>query len=141
MNHVVKKSIAIDAVPSQVWSALTDPQQTKKYFFGCTVFSEWKRGSAITFSRRFLFRKFELTGRIIEAVPGKLLKYTLHNRKGKGVSTVTDELQYVDGKTLLIITDDVGKEEGADKRFRRSYKAWDKVLAGLKKVVEKKRNL
>ena len=78
-----------------------------------------------------------MKGEIIKATPGKLLKYTLKNGKGKSAttSTVTDELTYIDGKTTLSVTDDVGSGEGAEKRYHKSVKGWDKVLSGLKKLI------
>ena len=117
-NHVVKKKITINAEPAVVWDALTNPEKTKQYFFNCRVISDWKAGSPITFKgRMFLIIPIEMKGEIIQATPGKLLKYTLKNGKGKSAttSTVTDELTYIDGKTTLSVTDDVGSGEGAEK--------------------------
>jgi len=86
-----------------------------------------------------LVKKIEMTGKILKIEPGKILQYTLANRSSKGsnsFSTVTDELTYQDGITTLSITDDVGEGEGAEKRYQRSEKAWDKVLKRLKELVE-----
>jgi uncharacterized protein YndB with AHSA1/START domain len=80
-----------------------------------------------------------LNGKILEVVPGKLLKYTLDNSGSDGGETysiVTDELKYVKGETILSITDDVGAGPGAEERYFRSRKGWDKVLKGLKNLVE-----
>lgn len=80
-----------------------------------------------------------MRGIIKEVIPGKLLQYTLFNGKGgKSTSTVTDELTETDGKTTLHITDDVGQGEGAAKRYHKSVKGWDKILKGLKALVEDK---
>ncbi|MFD0939747.1 SRPBCC domain-containing protein [Pedobacter boryungensis] len=140
MEYVVKQNIKINAKPAQVWDALTDPKKTKKYFFNAKVLSKWKEGSSITFKgRMFLIIKFEMTGKILEIKPEKLLKYTLRNgsdKKSNSFSTVTDKLTYSKGVTTLSITDDVGKGEGAEKRYKRSTKGWKKVLKGLKKLVE-----
>jgi uncharacterized protein YndB with AHSA1/START domain len=136
-EYIVKKKIAIRAEPEAVWDALTNPKKTKKYFFKCEVHSNWKPGSPITFKRTFLFFfEYELKGKIIEAQPSKLLKYTLKNSKSSGESIVTDTLSYEKGITTVSITDDVGQEEGAEKRYKRSVKGWDMVLKGLKEVAE-----
>jgi uncharacterized protein YndB with AHSA1/START domain len=141
MEHIVKKSISIKAQPYEVWNALTDPRKTEKYFFHSKVLSDWKKGSPITFKgKMFFIVKFEMTGEILEIETNKLLKYKLKNASGKNAnsfSTVTDILTYENGETTLSITDDVGDEEGAGKRFKRSQKGWEKVLRGLKKLVEK----
>jgi uncharacterized protein YndB with AHSA1/START domain len=140
MEHIVKQSIKVKAMPAKVWDALTNPEKTKKYFFNAKVASKWKEGSKITFKgRMFLIIKFEMSGKILEIKPGHLLKYTLKNsndKKGKSFSTVTDRLSYNKGITTVSITDDVGQGEGAEKRYKRSTKGWKKVLKGLKELVE-----
>lgn len=137
-NYVVKKTVHLNAPADTVWTALTDPELTKQYFFHCRVISDWKTGSSITFKgKMFWVIPIKLSGVIKKVVPGKLLQYTLSNGKhGESTSTVTDELEEKHGKTVLHITDDVGQGEGAAKRYHRSVKGWDKVLSGLKKVVE-----
>lgn len=140
-EFIVEKKVIIDAEPSKVWDALTNPDKTEKYFFNCRVLSKWKAGSPITFKGKiFLIKKIEMKGKIVEIEPEKLLKYTLNNGKGEkqnsGFSTVTDKLSYKSGKTTLTISDDVGLGEGAEKRYKRSMKGWDKVLQGLKELVE-----
>lgn len=141
-EYIVKKSIDIKAKPDEVWDALTNPEKTKKYFFNSEVHSDWKTGSPIIFKGRiFLIKKYEMQGKIVQIEPQKLLKYTLQNSsdtKTKSHSTVTDVLTYNNGVTSLSISDDVGQGEGAEKRFKRSEKAWDKILKGLKELVEKK---
>jgi hypothetical protein len=36
----------------------------------------------------------------------------------------------------LSITDDIGKAEGAEERYKKSDKGWDTVLKGLKELLE-----
>ncbi len=139
MGHfVVNKDIRIKAEPSTVWDALTNPLKTRKYFFNCKVVSNWHVGDPITFKgRMFLIIPIEMNGRIQEIEPGRLLKYTLENRHSGTFSTVTDRLNYEDGETVLSISDDVGEGDGAEQRYNRSQKGWDKVLTGLKNLLER----
>jgi uncharacterized protein YndB with AHSA1/START domain len=136
---IVRKEILLEATAAQVWDALTNPKKTKKYFFNCKVISDWQKGSPIVFKgRMFLIYSIELHGVIEEIEPEKLLKYKLYNTGGEsGFSIVTDRLSEETGKTLLKITDDVGQGKGAEKRFKRSQKGWDKILHGLEKLIEK----
>jgi uncharacterized protein YndB with AHSA1/START domain len=135
-DYIVKKNITINAPAQIVWDALTNPEKTKEYFFNCRVLSDWKAGSPIVFKgRMFWIIPIEMKGTIKKITSGKLLQYTLSNR-GKSTSTVTDELTETDGKTTLHITDDVGQGEGAEKRYHKSVKGWDKILKGLKDLVE-----
>lgn len=136
-KYIVQQSVTIKAKPDQVWKALTDPEKTKKYFFNCEIHSDWKKGSAISFKGKlFLVFPIEMKGKILDIQREELLQYTLSNGKSNTFSTVTDRLTYTNGITTLSITDDVGQGEGAEKRYKRSVKGWEKVLKGLKKVVE-----
>jgi uncharacterized protein YndB with AHSA1/START domain len=136
-EFVVRKKVTLNASPLMVWRALTNPEMTKKYFFHCEVHSDWKKGSPITFKGKvFLIKNIELKGMIVKAEPGKLLKYTLQNGQGESESTITDRLTYEKGQTILSISDDVGKGKGAEERYKKSVKGWDKVLKGLKEVLE-----
>jgi len=136
-EHIVKKHIDISAPIETVWDALTNPQKTKKYFFHCRVHSTWTPGSPITFKGyMFWIIPIELKGMIDKVDEPKLLQYTLKNSKDNSQSTVTDKLSFKDGVTTLHITDDVGAGEGAEKRYAKSVKGWNKVLQGLKKLCE-----
>jgi len=137
-KYIVKKQIAITASAETVWDALTNPEKTKQYFFHCRVISNWQAGSPITFKgRMFWIIPVEMKGEIKKITPGKLLQYTLSNKGTKGsTSTVTDELKFADGITTVSVTDDVGQGDGAEKRYKRSVKGWNKILNGLKEFVE-----
>ena len=140
-EFVVRKKIRINAAPSVVWNALTNPEKTKQYFFNCEVFSDWEPGSTIRFTgRMFLIKKIEFKGIILQIEPNKLLKYSLENEEDEtdptSFSTVTDELTFENGETILSISDDVGQGKGAQERYDRSEKGWEKILQGLKEVVE-----
>lgn len=137
-KHIVSKSILLDASPSAVWDALTNPEKTKEYFFGCKVYSGWKVGDSIVFKRKILWIfPFELSGRIEQIEPGKFLQYKLYNKSDKsGFSLVTDRLSTENGKTKLEITDDVGAGNGAEKRYQKSVEGWDKILDGLREYLK-----
>ena len=47
MNLFVKNTITINASANKVWDALLNPEQTKKYMFGCETVSDWKVGSTL----------------------------------------------------------------------------------------------
>src|SRR3569832_913774 len=112
-QYIVQKSVWLNAQPDVVWDILTNPEKTKRYFFHCRVFSDWKPGSPIVWKGRiFLIKKIELHGEIIDALPGKLLKYKLNNTQDNSVSVVTDVLTPENGGTTLAISDDVGQGTG-----------------------------
>lgn len=142
-SFVVKDKIEINAAPEKVWAALTDPEMTEKYFFGCRVYSDWKPGSPISFKGKLMGKDIELKGKILKIEPQKLLQYTLVNSGGgedeaRGESLVTDQLSYANGVTTVTVSDNVGSGTDAEKRYKKSVKGWRKVLKGLKKVCEEK---
>jgi len=135
-QYIVHKQIKITAPADAVWDALTNPEKTKHYFFGCRVFSDWKPGSDIAFKgRMFWVIPFKMQGKIIAIQPPRLLQYNLFNKDGSQ-SQVTDRLEESDSITTLRVTDDVGSGVGAEKRYTRSQKGWGKILTGLKQFVE-----
>lgn len=137
-KFIVEKQLPISASRERVWNALTDPDLTEKYFFGCRVYSNWAVDGEISFKRRILWIfPIELRGRILEINPGSMLKYSLKNSASTTESIVTIELADNHGKTIVSVQDDVGSGEGAESRYNRSQDGWDKVLNGLKRVIEK----
>lgn len=139
-EFVVQKHVKVDASKAVVWEALTNPDLTEKYFYGCRIQSNFAPGDPITFKRRILWLfPFELKGTVLTADPNDLLTYSLKNSKSTSQSIVSISLhEEEDGRTLVSITDDVGQGEGAEQRYNRSVRGWNKILKGLKRVAEEK---
>ena len=136
-EFIVQKQVRINAPKLTVWLALTNPDLTQKYFYGCRVDSTFVAGDRIKFKRKILWVfPFELSGTILKVDRGNMLKYSLKNSRSASESTVSIELHDDAGKTLVYIMDDVGQEEGGEDRYTRSVKGWDKILNGLKRVSE-----
>lgn len=138
-NLIATAEINIDAPVYKVWEALTDPAANNKFMFGSTVESDFKEGSAITWSGEWEGKPYEDKGKILKAVPGKTLQYS-HLSPGMGEEdkpenyrTVTIELSDVNDKTHLLLTqDNNANEENRDK----AKKNWDDMLSSLKELVE-----
>jgi uncharacterized protein YndB with AHSA1/START domain len=136
---VAKQSVKVDAPASKVWDALVNPEKVKQYMFGAAVASEWKPGSAITFSGEWQGRAYQDKGVIVRAEPGRILEYT-HFSPLSGLPdtpdhyhTVTIELSEQNQATTLALSQDNNPNEQAR---RHSEKNWGVMLANLKKVVE-----
>ncbi|MEW6468886.1 MAG: SRPBCC domain-containing protein [Bacteroidota bacterium] len=137
---MVQKKITINADASRVWEALTNPELTKKYFFGCEVFSEWKDESPIIFAAD---GEIMVQGKILKIIPGKFLQYTVWSAESsaddvpQSYSRVTDEIYDENGRTVLAVTqDNFGEDDGAEKRYEDSDRGWDAALLGLKLLLE-----
>jgi uncharacterized protein YndB with AHSA1/START domain len=139
-DHVATVEKEIDAPPSKVWTALTDPGQIEKYMFGSHVVTDWKPGSSIVWKGEYEGKKYEDKGEILEVEPERKLKLThfspLSGQEDapENYHTLVYELERRGPKTRLALTQDGNPTEEAAKH---SQENWEKMLSGLKEVVEK----
>jgi uncharacterized protein YndB with AHSA1/START domain len=141
----------IRSTPEKVWAALTDPQTTKKYWFGITAESDFKPGSP--WALKFEDGRTADTGEILEADPPRRLVIRWRNEfkpeiKAAGWSRCTMEVELVDyypryaertvdgGKAVkLTITHEAETEAGAP-LIEAVSTGWPKVLSNLKSLLE-----
>jgi uncharacterized protein YndB with AHSA1/START domain len=138
-NHVATAVIEISASPKHVWSALTDPEQIKKYMFGSQVVTDWKQGSPIVWKGEYQGNKYEDKGEIVEIEPDRLLKVT-HFSAMSGLEdvpanyhTLSYELKEDGDKTVVSLSQD---NNASEEQAEHSRGNWEKMLTGLKQVVE-----
>lgn len=146
---LVKNTIVINAPASSVWDALVNPEQTKKYMFGCETVSDWKVGSLLLWkgeyeSKEMIFVK----GHIVDIKPEKLLVYTTIDPNSniddtsENYLTVTYALTSEKGQTILTVTQgDYNTVADGEKRYKETYnngEGWNPILIEIKKLVETK---
>ena len=136
---IAKASTKINASPSKVWEALTNPAMIKQYLFGTNVTTDWKVGSPITYRGVWQGKAYEDKGEILQAEPERLLVSTYWSALSglpdipENYNTVRYELAPEDGGTRLsIIQDNNATQEDAD----HSAQNWNIVLESLKKLLE-----
>src|SRR5712672_2037706 len=107
----VKSIITINAPALQVWDALVNPEQTKKYMFGCETISDWKPGSSLLWQYHHEGKDVvAVKGHIISIDPNKFLAYSVFDPNStmpdipQNYLTVTYTLKEEKGKTLLSVT-------------------------------------
>jgi uncharacterized protein YndB with AHSA1/START domain len=138
-GHVATAEAEIDAPRSKVWRALTDPDQIQKYMFGSRVETDWKPGSRITWKGEYEGKKYEDKGEILEVVQERRLKVTHFSPLSgdedapENYHTLVYELEESDGKTYVSLSQDNNPSEEAAEHSRAN---WEKMLSGLKEVVE-----
>jgi uncharacterized protein YndB with AHSA1/START domain len=132
----------VDAPPSDVWKAITDPVRLKRFFFGAEVESSWEPGDPIRMRGEFKGKAYEDKGEIREAAPGKRLSFSHYSPlsgapdKRENYHVVTFDLD-PDGegsKVTLSQSNLDGTVKASDKEHRAEYeKNWQGVLDGLAK--------
>ena len=149
---IVQNSIEINANPAAVWDALTNPEKTKIYMYGCEAVSEWTPGSELLWKGNYEGNEMVFVkGKIVAIEAGKLLKYTVIDPNSgmpdlpENYLDVTYRLEETNGKTLLTVTQD-GFEGAADseKRYKdisNNGEGWNPILVEIKKLVESGDNL
>lgn len=143
---IVKNSIAISAPAAKVWDALVNPQQTKKYMFGCETVSDWKPGSDLLWRGNYEGKDMVFVkGKIVEIIPEKFLSYTTIDPNSgiedipENYLTVTYDLKEENGQVLLTATQgDYSTVGDGEKRFRETLEGggWQPILDEIKKLVE-----
>ncbi len=144
---IVKNTIIINAPAANVWDALVNPEQTKKYMFGCETVSDWRVGSPLLWKMIYEGKEMiPVKGIILVIQPAKLLKYTVIDPNAamedipENYLNVTYSLTEQSGITTLRVTQD-GFETAADgnKRYQDVYnngEGWNPILVQIKKLVE-----
>ena len=148
MELLVKNNITINAAPSKVWDVLTNPEQTKKYMFGCETVSDWKPGSTLEWKGIYEGKEMVFVkGKIADIKPGKFLAYTTIDPnnaamedKPENYLTVTYDLKEENGQTILTVTQgDYNKVADGEKRYKEASnngEGWNPILVEIKKVAE-----
>lgn len=144
---IVQNSIAINAPASKVWDALTNPEQTKKYMFGCETVSDWKQGSHLLWKANYEGKDMVFVkGKILDIKPEFFLAYTTIDPNSniedipENYLTVTYELADENGQTVFTVTQgDYKKVADGERRYTEAYnngEGWNPILVEIKKLVE-----
>ena len=143
----VINSITIDASRSRVWDALINPEQTRKYMFGCETVSDWKIGSPLLWKGNYEGQDMVFVkGNIVAIQPEKLLSYTTIDPNNTAVPdipenylTVTYELKEENGQTELTVSQgDYSKVADGERRYNDTIEGggWQSILDSIKALLE-----
>ena len=132
-------SITLNADKTRVWSALTDPEQIKQYFYGTQTETDWKVGSPIRFTGDWEGTPYVDKGEVLTFEPEQRLQYSYLSSftgledKPENYSIVTFEVTADGTGTKLTVNQSNFKDE----THRDHSKAnWDNVLVELRKLLE-----
>jgi uncharacterized protein YndB with AHSA1/START domain len=121
----------------KLWSALTDPELMKQYWFGMHQETDWKAGSPW----RLMFPDGRVadSGEIVEADPPRRLVMSWRNEfrselKAEGFARCIYELEQLDGAVRLTITHSIDRP---DSQFIKAVSGgWPRILSNLKSLLE-----
>jgi uncharacterized protein YndB with AHSA1/START domain len=127
----------IRTTPEKLWSALTDAEFMKKYWFGNRCESEWTAGAVwkLVSSDGVLMD----AGEIIESDPPRrlVIRWQHQNKpdlKAEGPSVCTMDLEQSAGAVKLTITHNIEREKS--KLIEAVSNGWPKVISNLKSLME-----
>jgi uncharacterized protein YndB with AHSA1/START domain len=140
-------SIRILAPAEKVWDMLTNPEQTKKYMFGCETVSDWKPGSPLLWKGQHEGHDMiYVKGHIVNIEPGVTLSYTTIDPNSdiedipENYLTVTYDLFAENDETVLTVTQgDYKTVEDGERRYKESYnngEGWNPILIEIKHILE-----
>jgi uncharacterized protein YndB with AHSA1/START domain len=127
----------IRTTPEKLWSALTDANQMKQYWFGMHIRTEWKTGAE--WQMVFPDGRVADTGEILELERPKRIRLKWRNEfrpelKAEGFALCTLEIEPVGAAVRLTITHTI---ERVDSNFIRAVSGgWPKILSNLKSLLE-----
>lgn len=145
---IITNQVIINAPTSKVWDALINPEQTKKYMFGCETVSDWQVGSELLWKAEYEGQEMVFVkGHIVKLESGKVLAYTTIDPNNPDIPdvpenylTVTYTLTEENGATLFTVTQgDYSTVADGEKRYADSYnngEGWNPILVEIKKIVE-----
>ncbi len=147
MEKYITNTIEINAPKEVVWAALTEPEKTKIYMFGCETVSTWQPGSELLWRGYYEGQEIVFVkGHIVSFEPNNKLEYTVFDPNGiiedkpENYLNVTYTLTEAAGKTLLTVKQgDYTKVAEGEKRYTESYnngEGWQPILVEIKKLVE-----
>jgi uncharacterized protein YndB with AHSA1/START domain len=127
----------IRTTPEKLWTALTDAEFMKQYWFGMHCESQWKAGSPwkLVSSEGVIYD----AGEIVEADPPRRLVIRWQHQdkpelKAEGYSLCTMEIEPSSTAVKLSITHSM--ERDGSKLIQAVSGGWPKVLSNLKSLLE-----
>jgi uncharacterized protein YndB with AHSA1/START domain len=127
----------IRTTPERLWSALTDPEIMRQYWFGMHQESDWSPGSPW----RLLFADGRVadSGEIVEADPPRRLVLLWRNEfrpelRVEGFARCSYELKPIGNAVKLTVTHEIDRPNA--KFIEAVSGGWPRILSNLKSLLE-----
>lgn len=126
--------------PERLWQALTNSEDTERYFFGSKLQSSWKLGENVSFFRE---EKLDVTGELVEVIPYEKLSYTWSAPEDPTLrnepSVVIFSLKEMDDTVkLTLIHSNLAESDivDASDTFLGANNGWPAIMSNLKSYLE-----
>lgn len=126
----------IRTTPEKLWEALTTPEFTRRYWYGCHQESDWKAGSS--WKLVFADGRVADSGEVLEIDPPRRLVLKWRNEwrpevKAEGFTHCTFEVEREGELVKLTITHEADRPH---KLIEAVSNGWPRVLSSLKSLLE-----
>lgn len=143
----ITDTITIQAPATRVWDAITNPQQTKKYMFGCEALSDWKPGSPLIWKGTFNgVEMIPVKGKVVSIDAPRSLVYTVIDPDNPKIPdlpenylTITYKLTENGGQTVLDVSmGDYSTVAEGPARYKDTMQGggWNSILVQIKALCE-----
>ena len=127
----------IRTTPEKLWSALTNAEFMKQYWFGMHCECDWQTGSS--WKLVYADGRIADAGEVVEADPPKHLVLKWRNEwnpemKAEGYSRCTFDLEPMTGAVKLTVTH--AMDHAPSKFIGAVSGGWPKILSNLKSLLE-----
>ena len=134
-DHVY--AIYINASPERIWQAITDGDETVRYYYGTRVVSDWKVGSQIRYD--YPDGTMAADGEVLAVEPPLRLEMTFHPRwdpdfDAEGAVRQVWQIEADDNASKLTVTT-IGLKAGT-KQAEEFGNGMVYIVSGLKSAVE-----
>jgi uncharacterized protein YndB with AHSA1/START domain len=137
VDHVY--SVYIKASPERIWRAITDGDETVRYYFGTRVSSTWEVGAPITYL--YADGSVAADGSVLEIEPGRRVVMSFHPRwdaaiEADGPIRMTWAIEPADREgapTRLVVTSALTPGSTAETEFSGGVVY---IVSGLKTAIE-----
>ena len=135
VDHIY--SVYIKATPDRVWRAITDGDETVRYYFGTRVSSDWTAGSPLTYTNPD--GSIAADGSVVEVEAGRRIVMSFHPRWSPEIASqdpvrMTWEIEPTDdGGSKLTVTNALVPDSKAAEEFADGIVY---IVSGLKTFVE-----
>lgn len=129
--------IYIAATPEAIWSALTDGNQTRDYFFGRAVESDWRPSAPVRY--RMPDGSTDVSGKIVEIDPPRLVRFTWTVERlasaGLPETIVSFEIEPA-GEACRLAMHEEHAGPVPEEYLEGGRRGWPIILSGLKSLLE-----